>query len=49
MPSDQDVIIISNYRTRVNYYGWFTVRAWVFLAAPGAALIVGLIVGAIAG
>lgn len=44
MPSDSDVIIISNYRTKVNYYGWFTVRAWVFLAAPIAAFIAGVLI-----
>lgn len=44
MPSDSDTIIISNYRTKVNYYGWFTVRAWVFLAAPVVTFIVGALV-----
>jgi len=45
----EETIIISGYKQKVSYYGWFTVRAWVFLAAPIATLIVGLIVGAIAG
>jgi hypothetical protein len=49
MPSSTDIIIISGYKQKVSYYGWFTVRAWVFLAAPVATLIVGLIVGVITG
>lgn len=49
MPSDQDIIIISGYKQKVNYYGWFTVRAWVFIAAPVATLIAGLIAGALVG
>ena len=41
MPDD-DTIIISNYRTRVSFYGWFTVPAWALVAAP---LALGFVLG----
>lgn len=42
MPSNTEIIIISGFKTRVNYYGWFTVPAWLLIVGP---LVVGLIVG----
>lgn len=38
----EETIIISGYRQKVSYYGWFTCRAWVFAAAPVVAFLVGL-------
>lgn len=43
MPSSEDIIIISGFKTKVNYYNWFTVPAWAFIAAPLVALFVGAI------
>ena len=44
MGSDDD-IIIRGYKDRVNYYGWFTVPAWTFIAAPIVAFIAGFLLG----
>ena len=41
--TEEETIIISNYRTRVNFYGLFTVRAWVLVAGLAA---IGFIAGA---
>lgn len=43
MPTNEEIIIISGFKTKVNYYGWFTVPAWLLIVGP---LAIGFVAGA---
>jgi hypothetical protein len=42
MTHERDHVIIDDYKTRISFYGWFTVPAWALVAAP---LVIGVVLG----